>query len=178
MGGKDSKAIMGWWVPPLALCAGVALLFVRPFLVPPHGQVGTASFEVWPRAIGIIIIANVVGCMATVLLARVLVPWLRLPEDPPESFRAAVLLMVAEGTLYPLALLHGVKELVAVWLGFKAVSVWKGHAETAETEKRSEPSATEGPLQARKRYNLYLFNNAFRLGVGVLTYRVIVLTCP
>jgi hypothetical protein len=129
----------------------------------------------WPKVLGIVIISAVLGNLIFSYVTLGIIKWMRLHLDPLSSFKASWLLTIIEIMLYSLALVAGVKELVAVWLAFKAVSVWSGHTGTTDI-RRSRFRRIGGIYdhQARSRYNIFLFNNAMRLGWGFLTYAVVI----
>ena len=59
MNARDQNLAIPLWVPFAALAVGIGLLFVRPEV---HGHASvilTLPLHLWPRAAGIIIIANV-----------------------------------------------------------------------------------------------------------------------
>lgn len=145
----------------VAVACGIGLMLVRLPWSAPSGVRLTIPLALWPRALGLLVIANVLAMWIVLLARNRVISWVKLDKDTSASVKTFVLLGFAEGTLYPLALISGVKELIAVWLGFKAVAVWRGHA---------GDSAGSESHQARQRYNFYLFNNALRLGLGAVTY--------
>ena len=157
-----------WIVTLCGVIVGASLLFVR---FPEAHQTFvelTIPFSLWPRVFGMTLIsafiANVILSYTTWMLIRSI----GLELDPQSSFRASWLLTVTEITLYSLALIATVKELIPIWLAFKAVSIWTGH--TGSSDRSTYISDVVNNLRARSRYNLYLFNNAIRIGWGALTY--------
>ena len=146
----------------LAVVVGIFMLFVcLPWSAPGAAKL-PVPLPLWPRAFGILVIANVIAMWIVILVWFLVIPWMKLPYDEAENLKSNWLLGIAEGTMYPLALVGDARELIAVWLGFKAVSVWRGHSDDLTNGLPS--------LDARRRYNYYLFNNALRIGLGVATY--------
>ena len=159
-----------WLLTSCLGVVGIAFLFIRLPILDPDSVKLTIPIILWPKVLGIVIISAALGNLIFSYLGWGLINWIQLQLDPLSSFKASWALTITEIVLYSLALTADVKEFVAVWLAFKAVSVWTGH--TGEN-KRSEWLGND--LQARSRYNLYLFNNAMRLGWGALTYVAVVL---
>ncbi len=155
----------------VAIALGIVLIAFTPGWQTPKGIALAVPLALWPRSLGILIIANVVSYWVVKCTCSRVMTWAELKPDRPQDYRTFVLLGFAEGTMYPLAVIGGVNEFVAVWLAFKAVSVWHGHAGGADSSEVQSPGTAEQRLfNARNRYRFYLFNNALRLALSAATY--------